>query len=308
MLSLREIVPNAGVPKDDFVFVPLHAPNIVRVEGGTGDAQIKASGKVKVEKLTKANHGAAVEKMMKLHSAGETDAAADRRKAFKAGVLHAVSQNPGRVFALHGVTSGFGSLTLTAGKESREAGVGVSQPKSFALAFRFLRHTDGTSTAPDTAHDPKEVDRWIAELNWIFGPQANVHFTLQDTDWVTVGRKPDQPIKEPFFLETVASAPSTNADLTIYLVGDWRGSSNDADGTYYRDRKIVVLTDAPNHPEIPKEVDIFLLVLAHEILHHLRALRGATGHHDRKNVLLSSGIQTLRIDKQLIIDVNIPGG
>lgn len=309
MLTLREVVLHAGVPQDDFVFVPLEASNVVWIDGGTGDAQLKAAAKVKVEKLTKSTYGAVLEKMLKLHTAGDSEGVSDRSKALKAGVLHALTQNPGRVFALHGTKGGFGKLTLTAGKETREAEVGVSKQKSFKLAFRFLRHREGTGTAPDTKHDPKEAPGWIAGLNWIYGPQANVHFSLEGTaDWVTVPTKPDQPITASFFLDTVAAAPSKDADLTIYFVGEWRGSSNDADGTYYGDRKIVVMTDTPNHPEIPKGNDVFLLVLAHEVLHHLRALRGSKGHHDRKNVLLSTGIQTLRIDKQLVIDINIPEG
>lgn len=306
MLTLREVVLHAGVPQDNFVFVPLNAPNIVWVDGGEGTAQIRAEAKVKVEKLDKSTYGAVVEKMLKLHTAGDSEGVAGRSKALKAGVLHALTQNPGRVFALHGQTAGFGKLKLSAGRETRDAEVGVSDQKSFSLAFRFLQHKDGSATRPDTTHDPKEAAGWVAGLNWIFGPQANVHFSLQDTGWVTVPTKPDQPIKADFFLNTVAAEPSKDASLTIYFVGDWRGTSSDGDGTFYPEKKVAVMTDTPNHPEIPKENDVFLLVLAHEILHYLRAVRGFKGHHDRKNVLLSSGIQTLRIDKQLVIDINIP--
>jgi hypothetical protein len=46
--------------------------------------------------------------------------------------------------------------------------------------------------------------------------------------------------------------------------------------------------------------------MAHEIAHYLRSERGFTGHHDRPNVLLSSGIQSLRLDKQLVMDINPP--
>jgi len=47
-------------------------------------------------------------------------------------------------------------------------------------------------------------------------------------------------------------------------------------------------------------------VKEHDVSHYLRKERGLFGHHDRPNVLLSNGIQSLRLDKQLVVDMNPP--
>ena len=69
---------------------------------------------------------------------------------------------------------------------------------------------------------------------------------------------------------------------------------------------MAAIDDRPKRDEIPEPIDVFMLTMAHEILHYIRKERGFTGHHDRQNILLSNKIQSLRMDKQLVMDVNPP--
>jgi len=51
--------------------------------------------------------------------------------------------------------------------------------------------------------------------------------------------------------------------------------------------------------------EAFIGVMAHEVghfLHHTRKHSGS-GHHDRSGILLSSGMESLSLDKQLVSDL-----
>jgi hypothetical protein len=147
----------------------------------------------------------------------------------------------------------------------------------------------------------------VAALNWIYGPQVNVRFDLWDAEWVTLDQSPGQPVGRDMFLSNIAPQRPAGPDVTVFLLGQWGGgSSGHSNGTTFYDEESVVVTDNPSHKEIPETIDAFNLTLAHEVAHHLRHARGFNGHHDRPNVLLSTGIQSLRLDKQLVMDINPP--
>jgi len=96
-------------------------------------------------------------------------------------------------------------------------------------------------------------------------------------------------------------------DITVFLVGQWGGgASGHSRGTFFEDLDVAAIDDRPKRDEIPEPIDVFMLTMAHEILHYIRKERGFTGHHDRQNILLSNKIQSLRMDKQLVMDVNPP--
>jgi hypothetical protein len=144
-------------------------------------------------------------------------------------------------------------------------------------------------------------------LNWIYGPQTNITFDRVDAEWVTVPDPPYQPISRDTFLKSIASQAPAGPDLTVFLVGQWGGgASGHSRGSFFDDQDVAAIDDKPSRGEIPEPIDVFLLNMAHEIPHYIRKEPGFTGHHDRQKVLLSTRIQSLRIDKQLVMDVNPP--
>jgi hypothetical protein len=80
---------------------------------------------------------------------------------------------------------------------------------------------------------------------------------------------------------------------------------NEAAGEYLPDEKVCVVVDQGN-PGVFDFGEAFIGVMAHEVghfLHHKRNLPGS-GHHNRSGILLSSGRESLSLDKQLVSNLN----
>jgi hypothetical protein len=232
----------------------------------------------------------------------------DARKALWSAMYAILHNHPGNLLLVSGRRPGWSKIKATHGGKTTLLEVAVTRPLWIDVAFRFLRHRDaGGGLVPDTRWSPDDAARFVGTLNWICGPQANVAFDLWDAAWITLDQAPHQPISRHVFLHDIASQKPSGPDLTVFLVGTWGGGeSGHSGGTFFNDEDVAVVDDQPSHPEITAPIDVFMLSMAHEILHYLRKERGFFGHHDRPNVLLSSGIQSLRLDKQLVLDINPP--
>lgn len=230
------------------------------------------------------------------------------RKALWAAMNGALQSTRSNLLLVSGKVPGWGKIKASHGGKTTTLNIGVSKTLWIDLSFRFLRHKDAKGNlVPDTKWEPADAAEFVARLNWIYGPQVNVMFDLWDSEWVTLSQAPHQPISRQVFLNDIAPQKPTGPDLTVFLVGKWGGGlSGHSNGTFFPEEEVAVVTDEASHPEIPDTIDPFLLTLAHEIAHYLRNERGFTGHHSRPNVLLSSGIQSLRLDKQLVMDINPP--
>jgi hypothetical protein len=175
----------------------------------------------------------------------------------------------------------------------------------FTVAFKFLQHLDESGNMKVmTPWEPSD-GRWlINKLNWIYGPQANITFEMVEADWVKIDKSLDQPLSEKNFLNYVVKQKNKRADLTIFFVGRWKGG--EASGTYFANEQAAVVEGNPNDPVGPG-ADPFLVTLAHEVAHFLTFEQDSvTFHHDRPNVLLSTGLQSTKLDKQLVFQINTP--
>lgn len=300
------------MPQDNFIVVPNGGQNVLWLEGVKGKVSFTHDAKISVRLVDKSNADKIAESIIKFHSNGNGKTImSDHQKQLWTRLVSLNDQNPGQTLAITGKAPGWGKLTVTGGDgKAYRTEVGVSKQRYFDVAFRFLRHKepDGTLVA-DTIHKPAIASDWIATLNWIYGPQANVMFDLLNAEWVTLDSKPSQPISRDFFKKSIANTPVANADITIYLVGQWGGgSAGHSRGTYFDNEGYAVVTDSPKQDEIPEGIDVFMLTMAHEILHYLREKRKLPpGHYDRDGILLSNKVQSLRLDKQAVLDVNPPG-
>lgn len=306
MPRLTEIVPNSGVPQDNYIVVPYQSYNVVRLEGAKGGLSYSHDSKVTVQKVTRDNAGKIAESISRNHASGHKSGG-DYHKELLAQMQALVSNNPGQTLAIYGRKPGFGKLTVTADGSSYKAEVGVTQQATVNIGFRFLQHTDGKGKVADTAYTPNDAAGWIVTLNRIYGPQANLIFDLVDAEWVTLDSAPSQPIGKDLFLKSIAVTPQKK-NVNMHLVGRWEGTATHSRGTYFNGTGVAVITDKPGQNEIPKGIDPFMLTMAHELLHFIRERRGMPeGHPSRDGILLSSKIQSLRIDKQMSIDINPPG-
>lgn len=156
--------------------------------------------------------------------------------------------------------------------------------------------------------------RWlISKLNWIYGPQSNISFRLADADWVNVDVKADamdlnKPLQGADFLKHAAGSKSKTANLSVFFVRNYLTVDKRGFSETFLDENISVVEDKPLLP-VTQGADPFLVNLAHEVAHFLRFEEEGTredDHHNRPNVLLSRGVQSARLDKQLVKKINSP--
>jgi hypothetical protein len=210
-----------------------------------------------------------------------------------------------RLLFVNGKKNGLSEIAAVSGSTSVKIEVAVVPHLSFTVAFKFLQHLDESGQMKTlTPWDPSDGQWLIKKLNWIYGLQANISFELLDSEWVRVDKVLGEPLGEAAFLNFVVDKKNKNADLNVFLVGRWKGG--EAGGTYFANEKAAVVEGNPTDPVAP-DSDPFLVTLAHEVAHFLTFEQvSAVFHHNRPDVLLSSGIQSSRLDKQLLLQVNSP--
>jgi hypothetical protein len=184
--------------------------------------------------------------------------------------------------------------------------VAILPRKDYTIAFKFLRHLDSSGKVINaTKWTPDDVPWFLTKLNWTFGAQANIFFTPVDAAWITVQKALGPKISRDDFRKHIVPLKKDGADLTCFLVGDYDAMASEAAGQYLPDQQVCVVVDQGN-PPVFDHGEAFIGVMAHEVghfLHHKRKHAGS-GHHDRGGILLSSGMESLSLDKQLVSDLN----
>jgi hypothetical protein len=222
--------------------------------------------------------------------------------------LYATARPEGLARALKVSAKGVGIPELRAmrGNTRIRLEVAILPPKDFTIAFKFLKHLDQSGNVINaTKWTPDDVPWFLTKLNWTFGAQANIFFTPVDSTWITVQKALGPKISRDVFRKDIVPFKRRGADLTCFLVGDYDAMDNEAAGEYLPDEKVCVVVDQGN-PGVFDFGEAFIGVMAHEVghfLHHKRNLPGS-GHHGRSRILLSSGRESLSLDKQLVSNLN----
>ena len=197
---------------------------------------------------------------------------------------------------------GLPELKGTRGNIGVRLEVAILPRKEFTIAFKFLRHLDPSGKVIDaTKWTPDDVPWFLTRLNWTFGAQANIFFTAVEATWFTVEKALGPKISRDAFRKDIVPRKRRGADLTCFLVGDYDAMTTEAAGEYLPEEQVFVVVDEGNPPVFDLG-EAFIGVMAHEIghfLHHKRNMPGS-GHHGRGGILLSSGMESLSLDKQLV--------
>jgi len=201
--------------------------------------------------------------------------------------------------------TGIPELKAVRGNSSITLQVAILPPKDFTIAFRFLkRHDQSGNVINATRWTPDDVPWFLTKLNWTFGAQINIFFNLVDAAWFTVEKALGPKISRDVFRKDIVPFKRRGADLTCFLVGDYDAMATEAAGEYLPDEQVCVVVDEGNPPVFDRG-EAFIGVMAHEVghfLHHKRNLPGS-GHHGRSGILLSSGRESLSLDKELVSDL-----
>ena len=239
------------------------------------------------------------------HKGQERD---DQLLRLRTGLFGTARPEVGLARGLKVTAKGLGLPELKANRGSMgvRLEVAILPRKEYTIAFKFLRHLDPSGKVIDaTKWKPEDMPWFITRLNWIFGAQTNIFFTSVEATWFTVNKALGPKISRDVFRKEIVPRKKGGADLTCFLVGDYDAMDTEAAGEYLSDEQVFVVVDEGN-PPVFDYGEAFIGVMAHEIghfLHHKRKMPGS-GHHGRKNILLSSGMESLSLDKQLVTNFN----
>lgn len=222
--------------------------------------------------------------------------------------LYGTARPDGNARGLKVVAKGVGLPELKAarGNTAIKLEVAILPRKDYTIAFRFLKHLDQSGKVINaTKWTLDDVPWFLTRLNWTFGAQTNIFFTLVDAKWITVEKALGPKISRDVFRKDIVPLKRRGADLTCFLVGDYDAMDTEAAGEYLIDEQVFVVVDQGNPPVFDLG-EAFIGVMAHEVghfLHHKRNMPGS-GHHNRSGILLSSRMESLSLDKQLVTNLN----
>jgi hypothetical protein len=191
----------------------------------------------------------------------------------------------------------------------------TARRRTASVSFRFIRYQDdaGNMTA-GTKLSPTYAAELIGILDRLYLPSANIELTLRTSAQANVNGPLGTPMSKASFLSQVAPLRDMGADITVFFVGRYKGTT-DPLGEAFRDLKCAVVDDAPHQaltltrddqinygpspldrPQSDRDLHV---VLAHEIAHLLGA-----NHNDEPDNLMSMRLQTLRLSKDTVKAVN----
>jgi hypothetical protein len=204
--------------------------------------------------------------------------------------------------------TGMGRIRVSNGGLEVSMGFSVHPKKTFKISFLFLQDQSGSQPTRRSTFDPSNAAQWIADLNSVFGPQANIWFELGKSAPVVLSGLPA--------VVSDADAPALEkkkdaAPINIFLAGTQiKSSERDfPNGFYAINEKLIVVKDQIASTPNAKPM---LKTMAHEIAHLLNYHRKAStpGHDYYKTCgYLSDVLNTLdgndiKIPHQRVLDWN----
>ena len=185
--------------------------------------------------------------------------------------------------------------------------------RTVPVAFRFIRYLDGQGLpTAGTAHSSAEAEGFVAVMNRLFMPSANVELVLRSATDRTLPIQLGAALSKENFYRHIAPLKDGTAAMTIFFVGKWKGDT-DPLGSAFHDINCIVVDDAPLQFIAPAtawppnqvtddqltwskdrkadERDL-QIVLAHEVAHLLGA-----GHNDEQDNLMSMNRQDFKLSK-----------
>ncbi|MGF6306226.1 hypothetical protein ABIB82_000354 [Bradyrhizobium sp. i1.8.4] len=309
MVSFVQFLPHSGVyAAQSFMVVPRGGFNLVCLRDSKDVRLTYDRGRLQVEDVSLEHVERVAQEYIKARYGEQKGREREDQLLRLRTALYGAARPEGlaRALKVTAKDAGIPELKATRGNAGIKLDVAILPRKEFKIAFKFLRHLDQSGIVINaTKWTPDDVPWFLTKLNWTFGAQTNIFFTPVDATWITVQKALGPKISRDVFRKDIVPLKRRGADLTCFLVGDYDAMDNEAAGEYLPDEQVCVVVDQGN-PPVFDYGEAFIGVMAHEVghfLHHKRNLPGS-GHHARSGILLSSGMESLSLDKQLVSNFN----
>lgn len=225
----------------------------------------------------------------------------------------ALAGKSARLLAVRGKKGGEAPIDAKAGKTIKETlAISVHPRVTLKVTFHLVKIKGGAGDGKDqplSIWNTSHVTRWLDDLNRIFTPQANIAFKQHKIEEPPIARYSgaNAPYKsaEEWTAE-VGKERDGSADANVFLVGKWRGVSDDhykdVLGSYIIATRDIVLDDRSSQ-------DSFITTLAHEFGHFLGYRKGHKFGHpdaDKKHWLMTTIDKNagIKIPRQYVLDFN----
>jgi hypothetical protein len=305
MFRITEFLKATGVDTvDNFMVVPLEGTNFVRIHGAQDFNLQYNRSSLGILKVTREQLARVSTAMHEQHTKNGMLLTENRHRLREITntLPYSVSSMNSALYLITGKTRGIHKVKAVSGRTSFEFEVAVVPKGFYTIAFKFLQHSDGAGGIKTPSKwKPSDAQWMIDRLNWIYGMQANVFFGIHEADWVKIDRHFADQIDRDAFFNIIAKRKNNSADLNVFFVGKYVGTSGEAGGTFDPIEETAVVDDNGNGVPVTEGEDAFTVILAHEVGHFLIKMRSEkSGHHDREKVLMSTGYESTKIDKYLV--------
>jgi len=308
MASFVQFLPDSGVyTAESFMMVPKGGFNLVCLRDSKNVQLSYEQSRLEIEDVRVEHVERVAQEYISKRYGDQTSQERDDQLLRLRTALYGAArpESLARALKVTAKADGLPKLTATRGNTTIRWEVAILPPKNFTIAFKFLRQLDQSGNMINaTKWTPDDAPWFLTRLNWIFGAQANIFFTSVEAAWLPVKKALGSKIRRDVFRAEIVPFKRRGAHLTCFLVGDYDALHTEAAGEYLPDEQVCVVVDQGN-PPVFDFGEAFIGVMAHEVGHfllHERNMPG-TGHHGRKGLLLSSGRESLSLDRQLVTDL-----
>jgi hypothetical protein len=221
-----------------------------------------------------------------------TDQVGDSLRAF------AGSPKDKRLLAIKGKIRGLTTLSASSGGHypPDNIEVAVLRPKTMTLSFKFLNYLDQSGNQTSTRFKSQDATDILDSINTIYWQQAAITFDLKHADPLPLNGR-FGTINQKIIENTLSKFLDKSADTTVFMAPNFEEDGRTIPGK----PNLVVIKDDPIVPRTHDDIDPHTLVLAHELAHCLGFLPEITS---RNGVLLSDGIQSLKIMRRVVEAIN----